>query len=189
MNTRRVAMRMGPRRRHAWSERAAEGQPCSPQSGILLIECLIYLACLFAVLGAALAVFYQTLDFSRDLRRNADDIARVLKAGERWRTDVRSATGRIVFEEGPGGRALRIPREGGATTYFFVTNAVLRCAAATGRCETILPAVQECRFVSEPRQRVTAWRWDLELPSRLEAVRVHPLFTFTAVARPEEAQP
>ncbi len=189
MNTRRVAMRMGPRRHQAGSERAAEGQPCSPVSGILLIECLVYLACVFAVLGAALAVFYQTLDFSRDLRRNADEIARVLKAGERWRTDMRSATGRIAFEEGPGGRALRIPQQGGATTYFFVTNAVLRCDAATGRCETILPAVKECRFVSEPRQRVTAWRWDVELPSRLEAVRVHPLFTFTAVSGPEESQP
>jgi len=189
MNTRRLSVRTGPSRRQAWSERAASRRPGSSESGILLIECLVYLSCFFVVLGAAFAVFHQTLGFSRDLRRNADDIARVLKAGERWRTDVRSATGRIAFEEGPGGRALRILKQGGATTYFFVTNAVLRCAAPTGRCETVLPAVKECRFVSEPRQRVTAWRWDIELPSRLKAARVHPHFTFTAVSGPEEAQP
>ena len=188
MNTRRLFVRTGPSGDGAWCERAASRRPGSSESGILLVECLVYLSCFFVALGAAFAVFHQTLSFSRDLRRNADDIARVLKAGERWRTDVRAATGRIVVEEGPGGRALRIPQPGGATTYLFVTNAVLRCADASERCETILSAVKESRFVSEPRQHVTAWRWDLELPSRLKAVRVYPLFTFTAVSG-AEAQP
>lgn len=161
---------------------------CFSESGILLIECLVYLACFFAVAGAALAVFYQALDFSRDLRRNADDVARVLKAGERWRADIRAATSEIRVGEGPGGYALEIPQRGGAVVYRFITNAVLRCAGEPGRYEQVLPAAKECRFEREPRRHVTAWRWDVELPSRLKAARVCPLFTFTAVA-PREAQP
>jgi len=154
----------------------------------MLVECLVYLSCLFAVLGVAMAVFYQVLDFSRGLRRNADDLTRVLKAGERWRTDVRAASGQLTVEEGPAGRVLHIPQGQGRVSYVFVTNAVVRCTERPERCETILPAAKECRFIHEPRRQVSSWRWELELPSRLKAVRVHPLFTFTAVSS-REAEP
>lgn len=158
------------------------------QSGIMLIECLVYIGCLFIVLGAATTVFYQVLDYSRSLRRNADDIAKVLKAGERWRADVRAATGQLSLEEGAGGRALRIPQAGGPVSYLFVTNAIVRCVEKTERCEVVVAAAKACQFVREPRKQVTAWRWELELPSRLKAVRVHPVFTFSAVA-PGEVKP
>ena len=154
----------------------------------MLVECLVYLSCLFAVLGVAMTVFYQVLDFSRGLRRNAEDITRVLKAGERWRADVRAATDRLRVEEGLAGRALHIPQRDGRVSYLFVTNAVVRCTEKSGRCEMILLAAKECRFLPESRRQVTAWRWEVELPSRLKAVRVHPLFTFTAVSA-REAQP
>jgi hypothetical protein len=158
------------------------------QAGVMLVECLVYLSCLFAVLGVATAVFFQVLDFSRALRRNADDIARVLKAGERWRADIRAATGVPTVEERADGPALHIPQRGGPVNYLFVTNAVVRWVERTDHHEIILPAAKVCRFTLEPRRQVAAWRWELELPSRLKAVRVHPLFCFTAVAS-REAQP
>jgi hypothetical protein len=34
---------------------------------------------------------------------------------------------------------------------------------------------------SERRQHVTAWRWEIELPTKKNTAQVHPLFTFEAV--------
>lgn len=157
----------------------------SGESGIMLIECLVYLSCLMIVIGAALGVFYQVLDFSRGLRRNTDDVTRVLKAGERWRTDVRMATGPLKVEEGVAGRALHIPQAGGNVSYLFVTNALMRCTEKNNRCEVVLPAAKECQFLRDQRHQFASWRWEVELPSRLKAVRVRPMFTFTAVAAAE----
>lgn len=152
------------------------------EAGLMLVECIVYIACLFVVIGAATAVFIQVLDYTRGLRRNADDITRVLHAGERWREDIRTATGRPVLEPGSGGWALHIPRASGGITWMFVSHTVARCDDKSGRCETLLPAVKDTVMSREARKQVGAWRWELELPSRLRAVRVRPVFTFSAVA-------
>lgn len=152
------------------------------EAGLMLVECIVYIACLSVVIGAATAVFFQVLDYTRALRRNADDITRVLHAGERWREDIRSATGRPVLETANGGWALHIPRAGGAVTWMFVSQAIARCDDTSGRCETLLPAVKEAVMTREARKQVGAWRWEIELPSRPRAVRVRPLFSFNAVA-------
>ena len=63
------------------------------QQGIMLVDCLVYLAIWVVVVGLAFSAFYRCLSYSKNLARNGDDIARALKAGERWREDVRAATG------------------------------------------------------------------------------------------------
>lgn len=147
----------------------------------MLVECLIYLAVVMVVIGAGLSVFFHALDFTRRLRGNADDIARALHAGEVWRADVRAASGAIRLEKGDGGVALYIPRREGEVAYFLVTNMVVRCDIAGDRCKKLLAGVKSSAFHNDVRGPVRTWRWELELGSKMKAVRVVPRFTFTAV--------
>jgi hypothetical protein len=44
-----------------------------------------------------------------------------------------------------------------------------------------VPGVKSSKIAHDPRQKVTAWRWEIELATRKKAVRVRPLFSFEAV--------
>src|SRR4029077_12950063 len=58
------------------------------QGGYLLTEALVYIGLLFVILGVGYLAMDRSIDNSVLLRRNADDIANALHAGERWRADV-----------------------------------------------------------------------------------------------------
>jgi hypothetical protein len=148
----------------------------------LMTECLVYIGVLFAILGAGYVMLYRGIDSSVTLQRNADDITSTLRAGERWRADVRAATGIIRVEAAPDGEILHIPNAKGETAYRYSTNAILRRFAA-GPWICVLPNVKSFRMESDPRENVTAWKWEVELePRRKSAVtRLVPLFTFIAV--------
>jgi hypothetical protein len=47
----------------------------------------------------------------------------------------------------------------------------------------VLKDVKASTISDDSRQRVNAWRWELELASPQKVVLVHPLFSFTAVVR------
>ena len=154
------------------------------QHGYLLVEALIYIAVLVALLGAAYAAMYHGIESSIALRRNADDITSALHAGELWRADLRSATDQPRLENSDAGQVLYLDAPGGPIAYRFYTNAVSRRLDG-GPWVRLLPRVKSSAMTADPRQRVTAWRWELELQTRpsgsVKPSRVRPLFTFTAV--------
>src|SRR6266851_4310227 len=88
-------------------------------SGFSILECLVYIAVLGVVLSLAYTTFYRLSKYSRDLRRNTDDIARTLHAGERWRADVRAAVGPLKVVEDGTENGLEIPQRSGAVVYSF----------------------------------------------------------------------
>jgi hypothetical protein len=148
---------------------------------MMLIECLVYMGALVALLGVGYAVFYYSFENSFALRRSTDDIAKALKAGERWRADVRSAGNQVRFEGTPENRILRLRGQRGEVAYQFSTNSVLR-RVGSGPWTCVLERVKSSAMESEARPSVTAWRWELELqPRSKKPVRVRPLFTFIAV--------
>src|SRR5882724_2409579 len=146
----------------------------------LMIECLVYIGVVFALLGAGYAAMYRCIDNSVALRRSADDITRSLRAGERWRADVRSANAAIRLDKSGAEQVLQIPTEHGDIAYWFLTNAVFR-HSANHPWSQILSDVKSASVESETRQDLTVWRWELELESRAKAGRVKPLFTFIGV--------
>lgn len=146
----------------------------------LMIECLVYIGVVFALLGAGYAAMYRCIDNSVALRRSADDITRSLRAGERWRADVRSAHGLIRLEKSGAEEVLQIPTEHGEIAYRFSTNGVFR-HAGDHPWSQILSDVKSASVQSEARQDLTVWRWELELQTRAKAGRVKPLFTFIGV--------
>ena len=152
--------------------------------GILLIDCLVYIALLALILGLSFGAFYRSLDHSTRLERNVADVVRAMKAGERWRQDVRSAAQPIQVERRAGEVALRIPHAEGEVRYLFREGALYREAPAGGARFEVLAQVRATDFYEDTAEGVTSWRWELELRGREGSARVHPLFTFQAVAVP-----
>lgn len=149
--------------------------------GISIIECLVYGFVLLILLGVAYSAFYRCVENSYALRRNAEDIATALRAGERWRADIRSATGSVQVEAAPDGGSLHLESERGPVDYYFTSNSVLR-RAHPGPWVTLLPNVKASAMQADPRGEVSAWRWELELrPRSKKPARMTPLFTFLAV--------
>jgi len=146
------------------------------RSGYTLIEVLTYIACLTVILAVAYPTYHRFVRGSNNLRRNADDIARALNAGERWRNDVRAATGPIRATADQ----FVIPQRSGEIVY-TVSEGVLWRQSSDGQRIAALRGVKSSAMQLETRQRVTAWRWELELASGQKQVLMRPLFTFQAV--------
>ena len=147
------------------------------ERGFTLIEMLVYIAVFAVVLNLAFFAYYRYDQQMRDVRRNADDIVRAMRAGERWRDDVRNATAPPhAIENG-----VVIPRQSGQIAYVFADGTVWRRAA--GSQTVALKNVRASTMSSDARDRVNAWRWELELTSPKKTVLIRPLFTFTAVSR------
>ena len=148
-----------------------------------LLECLAYVALLGLVLTLALGAFYRTTDHSRQLARNAGDIVRTLQAGERWREDIRSAQGPVRLLRTNSEDVLLIPRTNGAVAgYVWRAGAVWRQANSVSPWQPFLAPVKSSRMEMDRRQRVVAWRWELELQGARKKARVQPKFAFEAVA-------
>ncbi len=151
------------------------------QSGILLTECLVYIAVLAILLGIGTATFYFCWDHTRAVFYATNDIEMALRAGERWRADVRSATGAISIETAADNETLKIPEAGKEVLYRFHDGEMRRQLATSNFSELLLPKVKSSAVRAEPRGQVNAWRWELELTPRRKETHLPLLFTFEAV--------
>lgn len=121
------------------------------------------MAVLVVVLGAATIAFYRYWDDSKGLRRNANDIVLALRAGERWRADVRAATGPIAVAGAKSGEQIRIPTGTGEIIYRLATNELFRQIGSSAPGKVLLANVKSSQMKPESRGPVAAWRWELEL--------------------------
>jgi type II secretory pathway pseudopilin PulG len=153
----------------------------SRRSAFTLIECIVYLALVAVIIGFTFAAFYHAWDNHRDLRRNTEDIVLALKAGERWRADVRAATGPLKTVDQTGLSALHIPQANGEIVYVFRDEMIRRRAGPHEPWQQILANVKSSRMFAAQRNEVRSWRWEMELTTAQKAVRVRPLFSFQAV--------
>jgi len=149
-------------------------------AGILLTECLVYIAVFAILLGIGTAAFYFCWNHSEALIYATDDIASAMRAGERWRADVRGATGKISVETTSAGELLKIPRGKGEVFYSFHEGAVRRKLASSNFSELLFEKAKTSQMQADPRGTVTAWRWELELAQRRKETRLPLLFTFEA---------
>lgn len=152
----------------------------------LLTEALVYISVLFLVLGVGYVALYRCMNNSTGLRRNADDIVNALRAGERWRADLRTAKAPPQIEQTASQQILRMETARGIIVYRFADNAVFR-QVNDGSPTTLLANVKASAMTSDARQQVRVWRWEIELVPRKKTItRTRPLFTFIAV--PQEGQ-
>jgi hypothetical protein len=154
------------------------------RAGYLFTECLIYISVFAVILGLGIGAFYVCWDHSKALHYAADDIAAALHAGERWRADIRHATGAIVGETAPGSERLHIPNGTNEIIYSFNAGEVHRQIASSDFSELLLAKVKASEMVREKRGPVAAWRWEVTLASRRKETRLPLMFTFEAAAQP-----
>jgi prepilin-type N-terminal cleavage/methylation domain-containing protein len=147
------------------------------RSGFSLIEVLTYIAVLTVVMALAYPAYDRCQRASRDLHRNADDIVRALRVGERWRKDVRAATGPIRASA----VEFVIPQRNGDIIYRFTDGNLFRITNHQSPV-TVISNVKASAMRADARDHVSAWRWELELAGRQTEVKVRPLFSFIAVA-------
>jgi hypothetical protein len=151
------------------------------EAGMLLFECVAYLGIFFVVAAIGFSLFYSCWDNAKGVRRNASEIMATLGTGERWRQDIRSATALPQVEDPAGEQILTIPEKSGDISYRFADGALWRRSGANAEWTRVLDKVKSSRMTVDHRQKVIAWRWDVELSAQRRKVRVHPLFTFEAV--------
>jgi hypothetical protein len=146
--------------------------------GMLLLECLVYISVFAILLGGATTVFYFCWDHSDALIYATDDIASALRAGERWRADVRAATGKITVETTATGELVRIPEGARSVSYRFESGEVRRQTSASNNPELLLANVKTSQMEMDARGAVSAWRWELELVPHRKETHLPLLFTF-----------
>jgi uncharacterized protein YndB with AHSA1/START domain len=150
------------------------------QAGVLLIECLVYITVFAIFLGGGTAAFYFCWDHSKALMYTTNDITTALHAGERWRADVRAATGNISVAPTATGEVVRIPEPKKEIVYRFEAGELRREIPALHRSQLLLLKVKSSQMTVEARGSVSAWRWELELSERRKETHLPLLFTFEA---------
>jgi hypothetical protein len=156
--------------------------PCQQRftAAYMLVECLIYIAVLAVVMEIAFSAFYRYLTNSHELARNAHDILRTVQAGESWRADVREAVAPPQIVSADGLTAFEIPQSNLRVAYLFDEGSIWRKAGEAPPKE-ILSGVKVSTIVKDQRDRVTSWRWEIELRTKKKVIHLRPLFTFQAV--------
>ena len=180
-------MRTRPRNPVAavYDRRKKTSRPALPRPrGFTLLECLAYIAVLAVVLAVTTKGFYQCWDNSKALRHNADDIIRVLHAGEQWRADLRGAIAPVQSTPADGAEQLSIPSAAGPIVYTFANGELRRQTSSPAATNLLLANILSSRMQAHPRRRVEAWTWELELKPTRKDAKVRPLFTFETVAGP-----
>jgi len=168
---------------HRGGQRTA--RPTFPnQRGFTLLECLAYIAVLAVVLVVMIRGFNHCWDNSKAVRHNTDDIIRVLHTGEQWRADLRAAKGPAQLTRPDDAEQLLIPSAAGPIVYTFAKGELRRQTSSPAATNLLLANIQSSQMQPNPRQRVTAWIWELELKPTRKDAKVRPLFTFETVAGP-----
>lgn len=150
-------------------------------AGILLTECLVYIAVFAILVGGGTVVFYYCWDHSKALIFTTNDIEAALRAGEGWRADVRAATGKISVMATATGEVARIPKTGGEIIYRFESGELRREVPAINNSRLLLSKVKSSQIETDIRGGVTGWRWELELVQRRKEMNLPLRFTFEAV--------
>ena len=149
---------------------------------MLMMECLVYISVFAILLGGATTVFYFCWDHTQAVVYTTDEIASALHAGERWRADVRAATGKITIETSVTGEVVRIPEDARTVSYRFESGQVSRQISGPGTPQVLLAKAKTSEMKLDTRGAVSAWRWEVQLLPRRKEANLPLLFTFEAVA-------
>jgi hypothetical protein len=157
--------------------------PVHRECGIMLVECIAYMAVFLILSAVATGAFYLSWDHSKALISATDDITAALQAGERWRSDVRAASGTIHIEKTPFGEVVSIPHAGKEIVYRLHSGELRRQAGSGGFSAVLLPRVISSEMTLDKRGDVQAWRWEVEVAQRRKETHIPLLFTFEAAQK------
>ena len=146
--------------------------------GLLLMEAVVYLGVVTVIMSLGMTLLYRGQANHRQLQRNADDIARTLEAGERWRADVRAAVCPPWLEA----EMLRIPQAGGEVVYLCEDGIWWRIEEGPPAVWVpVLPGVKRAQILPEQTAGIPSFRCEIELAADQKAAQMTPRFSFQAV--------
>ena len=148
------------------------------RAGSMLIECMMYIVICSVLLAISFEAFYKCWDNSEALGYAGDDVVKAMHAGELWREDVRSATGKILVTTDTNGQAFRIPHGKAAIIYTFNTGELRRKNGANE--SVVLGTIKTSRMEITKRTQTSACVWELEMTPHNAKARMPLLFTFIA---------
>lgn len=149
----------------------------------MLIECIVYFAVFLILSAIAMGSFYLCWNHSQALIWTSDDISAALHTGERWRADVRAASGTISVETTASGEVVKIPEGDHEIIYSFNAGQLQRQTGPASLPVLLLAKVKTSEMEPDVRNGVTAWKWELELVQRRREAHIPLLFTFEAVPK------
>ena len=168
----------------------ASPAPTVRRRGFLVVEALMYMALLLMFSTLAYQVYHRAKQQSADIHRQSRQISLAMRAGERWRADVRQATVAPEWIPSAWHKAvvMRLTTPTGNIDYFFEGSRVWRKAGDAPK-EKILFNVKSSEMVDDPHGAIPAVRWELELKTQGgRRARTRPLFTFLAVPNSQSLQ-
>ena len=149
-----------------------------------LVELMMYVAMVSVLTVMASKAYYRAADQSMALKLQTRQIASVLRAGERWRADVRQAVRPPEWIENARLEepVLRLSMKDETIEYIFQENKIYR-RTSEGAKEMVLAKVRASRMLDAARGDVPAVRWEVALIPRRKNPGTWPLFTFQAVPK------
>lgn len=164
---------------------------CTPLSSrrrptaFALIPLIVYIGVAVVVMNLAGIAFFAVLEHMRAVRFDTEQVMSALRAGERWRADIRRAAVSPKLIQEDDGPLLLLQVGTNRVAYKLVSHWALRQPARNARWQVALRDVAESKFVRDDRPGgVRAWRWEVRFEDRKGRKR-HPLaFTFQAVPPP-----
>jgi len=153
---------------------------------VVLVEALTYVGVLAVVIFVSSKAVGNGSRQASVMRFQSEDMSAALHAGERWRSDIRSAIAapRLLTRDLRSGRKaqiLELMTVDGLVSYGYDGQRLLRRVGNGQPQELIRGQIETLRMIRDQRGRVTAWRWELELKRRNPRSQMRPLFTFLAV--------
>ena len=146
---------------------------------VSLVEALTYVGVLAVVIFVGGRTVGNGSRQASVMRFQSEDMSAALRAGERWRSDIRAAITVPKLGDGPG--TIQMETSTGLVNYSFDGQRLLRWVGNAKPQELIRSQVENSRMILDERKGVTAWRWELELKRRNPRSQMRPLFTFLAV--------
>ena len=150
-------------------------------TGLMLVECLMYISAVMVIVGLALAIFYQCQTQSVRLSRQSEHIAITLRFGERWRKEVRNAPATPEIKEHDSATAFHIPAPKGEIVYLYDGAAVWRKAAKDSHYVLFVEGIAGLKFQKEVREHAAGWRMEIELATYERHPKNKPQFSFLCV--------
>ena len=149
-----------------------------------LVELMMYVAMVSVLTVMASKAYYRASQQSIALKEQTRQIASVLRAGERWRADIRQAIRPPEWIENARLEepVLRLSLKDETIEYIFQENKIYR-RTSEGAKEKVLDRVRASRMLDAARGEVPALRWEVALIPRRKNPGMQPLFTFQAALK------
>lgn len=147
------------------------------QSGISLVETLVYISCLSLLLTFLSLAVWKLSAYHDSVNARADIVAKLLETGEAWRDEVRGA-GELSVDSAGG---LKYTKAGKPCAYQLSTGHVVR--SVDGTSEVLLKRVVASKMSPLERDGVRYWQWDITVATGTRGSEL--TFSFLAVPKKE----